>query len=480
MIRIAALFAVAFVLSAVPAAAQTPTVPPRLGQCPLDTPGAIGQLTSLYQGGKWEDFHTFATRVLGAAQTMCSADQTTGQEALATIRSIDPAVDYVLLAWVAKNQFAEPTLFTAIVHTGAAPYTASLPGVGLDGARLFQIFLAPLQADALAAVYVSVRERNPLEAQMPAVIEAIVNPLFAALAQQQGDLRARAAALGVTPRTHSFWITVSSVPLPFRRAGVAAELRASVNLSSDAFGTSARTLAESLKFSEVPHSTCATTLADDLARILESKKACADQPTGCVVAVRDDFRTSFNARRDECRKEGEYAKLDSLALDKVDQAFRKLVAGQDAKEVTTKLSLRNVPLERYSFGVLAGYTAWGRTKSPRAEVEDGEVVAAPLKRSLAMVIVNIASRRYDSTLFSPSAAERYRWFAGVVVSPDIGVGGGFSTLLVRGVGLNVGAFVVASPTATSDEIGRAPSNLKDPLGSTVGGGVFVGASYNFK
>jgi hypothetical protein len=465
------------------ARAQTPTVPVPLAQCPVALPDATVNLTKYYQSGDWAAFQKYAATVVTIAQTTCPQDQAETPETLSMVKGINLAFDYVLLAWVAKNQFAETTLYSAIVHPGVEPYATTLPGAGPGGPRLFQVFVSPLELDTLAAVYLSVRENNPLVAQLPAVAEAIVNPLFASLQALQGDLRAgkikkaRSRAAATVP---PFWATISTVTLPFTRAAVAAELRASTFSSSVSIERSARNLAASLKFTQAPFSPCAQTLADRLQQILANRKEeCAEKPEECGEMVAADFRMAYESA--QCRTPEAEAKVDRAALNAVDEAFRKLVAGLDSKDVNAKLSLKNVPLARFSFGVMTGYLAWAGTKSARAKIDDGTIVADPLNRQIAMVVVNGGFKAYDSTRFSPGTWERHRWFAGVVITPDIGVGGGYSMLIVRGLAVNVGVAIVASPSpAEGESFDAAPVNPKDPLRPTAAGGLFFGASYNFK
>jgi hypothetical protein len=328
-----------------------------------------------------------------------------------------------------------------------------------------------------------VRENNPPADQLPAVAEAIVNPLFAALAALQGDLRRERLALAeVRQAAYPFWATFSTVNLPFRRSAVAVELKASILPSAAGFTSAATNLAEALKFREAPFSPCAQSLADSLARILELRRAtCVADPDRCGQTVADDFALAYRTAAEGCRTVPEEAKIDRAALNAVDEAFRKFVSSLAPKEVAGKLALKNVPPQRYSFGLMTGYLAWAGTKRERAAIDDGVIVADPLGRQISMVVLNGAFKPYDSTRFSPGLWERNRWFVGVVVKPDIGVSAGLSFLIVRGLAANVGGALMAAPSPASGEsIDAKPVNPKDPLTPTAAGGLFFGASYNFK
>jgi hypothetical protein len=468
--------------------AQSPTVPVPLAQCPLSESNVTANLTSHYQSGNWANFQKYAIGVVLRAQGECTTPESDASTALKVIKAIDPAADYVVMAWVAKNQFAENTLYSAILHaTGTEPYTTTLPGVGAGGPRLFQVFISSSELDAMPAVYVSVRENNPLVTQLPTVVEAIVNPLFAALSLQQGDLRNKAVARAEAREkenkaTPAFFATFSRVNLPFQRAAVVVEMRASIVPLATAIGTAATNLAASLKFSEAPYAPCAQSLADRLARVMASKQAeCVKKPDSCGALVADDFKLAHDTSVGECRKDGDEAKSDRAALAKVDETFRKLVTGLAAKEVPAKLTLKNVPLQRYSFGLLAAYLPWAGTKGIRVKMDDGKIVADPLKRQISMAVLNGAFQPYDPTRFSPSNQERHRWFVGAVITPDIGVGGGYSFLIVRGLAANIGgALIAVTSPAEGETVDSVPKNPKDPFQPTVAGGLFVGASYNFK
>jgi hypothetical protein len=114
-------------------------------------------------------------------------------------------------------------------------------------------------------------------------------------------------------------------------------------------------------------------------------------------------------------------------------------------------------------------------------VANALITPDPLGRQISMVVVNGSFTPYDSTRPAPGWNERARWFAGTVVAPDIGAGGGLSMLIVRGLAINAGVAVLAIRTPASGErIGNAPMNAVSPFRAGAAAGGFVGISYNFK
>ena len=82
---------------------------------------------------------------------------------------------------------------------------------------------------------------------------------------------------------------------------------------------------------------------------------------------------------------------------------------------------------------------------------DGKLVADPLARQMTLVVVNFAPKGYDPEHRPMSVAERVRRFAGVVATPDFGIGGGVSVGIWRGVGVNLGAAVLFVPSLSGSE-----------------------------
>jgi hypothetical protein len=442
----------------------------------------VAGLTSAYEAGNLELFDNAANRVVSSVR-LCAATLDGPDRAL--LNSIDLKSDYVVVAWPAVGAVSDRSLYTALVHTGDGLHGRTLPGIGSGSkARLFQILLAPSPLDRLAGVYVSAPEPNALEAQLPLVAAAIAGPLLVAMAAQQGTVAARQDALStVDAPAAPAWASVARVDLPFRRASVHVELRASVAPAAAAVQFQAVALGRRMALVETPHVRCARELAAQLAAALGSLAGiCADGPGTCVQLADLQFSSLYEAQQPLCRGQTAAETRQNLqALQRVDTAYRTYVGGLDRTVLAATLEVSNAPRSRYGFGIASGYLARPRTSATRARIANGLITADPLSRHLTMVVVTGAFRSYDTQRSSPGWSERTRWFAGTVIAPEIGVGAGLSLLIVRGLAVSAGLVVVAVPTPAAGEAFRSPPvDTVDPFRVGAVRGAFVGLSYNFK
>ena len=76
--------------------------------------------------------------------------------------------------------------------------------------------------------------------------------------------------------------------------------------------------------------------------------------------------------------------------------------------------------------------------------------------------------------------ERTRPFAGVTITPDVGMSAGVNVLLTRGIGVTAGAVLLFAKGAAAEDIGKAPAHADKPYALSFAGGVVIGVSYNFK
>ena len=200
----------------------------------------------------------------------------------------------------------------------------------------------------------------------------------------------------------------------------------------------------------------------------------------CMRAFDTAFTAAFAGCLQNCVPGRQPSDDDVEAMKQVDGKFREFVL-DGGEHVTSEITFRNQPPTHFAFGAATGVVLAGSPNKPRVKLNDeGVVVADPLGRLLTMIALNWSPRGYDADAFQPSNAERYRLFAGAVITPDVGVGGGVSVLLVRGLALNLGAGAVFSRAVeTEEEIGKPPANSSDPFALGIAPIVFVGASFNF-
>jgi hypothetical protein len=76
--------------------------------------------------------------------------------------------------------------------------------------------------------------------------------------------------------------------------------------------------------------------------------------------------------------------------------------------------------------------------------------------------------------------ERFRLFLGAALTPDFGVAGGVNVMLIRGLGLCVGAGALFGKGAEPGDIGKPPAEPKDPYRLATATAVFAGITYNYK
>jgi hypothetical protein len=99
---------------------------------------------------------------------------------------------------------------------------------------------------------------------------------------------------------------------------------------------------------------------------------------------------------------------------------------------------------------------------------------------MALFVVNFAPKGFDPEAKPMMLSERIRPFAGVVATPDFGLGGGLSIGIWKGVGVNLGGAVLFVPSLRGDdEIGSVPSRPTEPFGVARATVWFFGVSYNF-
>ncbi len=466
------------------AAAQTPAVARPLGQCPVADAALIPALAGAFEAGDAPRFRIASASVVDAARRCPPVDPADR----AALESIDLRSDTLVLAWPASPAWPASTssstgdavLHAAVLRRGAGLYNRSLGGVGADGrGRLFQIFLAASAGDRLTGVYVSERERGPMEARLPAFAAAIAAPLLAAVSAAQGTIAGVREAAEVPPA----WLSVARVDLPFRRASVQMELQARVAPTAAVIAQRAETLRRRMVFVEAPHVACAAELADALAdAIREIPAVCAGDPGGCAEAAVDRFATLYDRQETACRgTTAADTTRNRQALQRVDAAFRGLALGLEPAVVTASARLGNAPQERFSLGVATAYLVAARSRSPRATLSRGVIVADPPVRQASLVLVNGAFRTYDAARPAPGWSERLRWFAGAVVAPDIGAAAGLSLLVVRGLAVNVGGAALAIRTpAPGETLGQPPLRPARPFSPATIRSALIGVSFNFK
>jgi hypothetical protein len=465
--------------SASAARAQSVTVPSRVDVgCGFVRNDTTAGLTAAYRGGDGPAFRRHLTAILTTVFAACPTIKDTG---------VNPARDVIHVLWVDRDPLGSGKVVNHVVlkKDDDDLFNATLPGVtGAD--RVFEIFFAVRQKDAIATTYASTRERDPLEAQLPAFAKTIVDPLTTLLAGTQAALRNREAAAleraGLVekpplPPTH--FVTMSRVNLPYARAKVHVEVRVALSPPDKAQIEEAATeLAAANAFTTAAHSTCGQTLNTQLAKAVKDKAAtCGGDPDACVPALTPLFNSEFKTTIAACTTERERSELMA-----VDTSFRDFIGSLTGPKVSAAFDLKNTPKRRATLGVMTGYAFAGSVKGAmRVKVKDGNLVADPLDRRLGLVVVNFGFKPYDEDAFHPTKAERFRWFAGAVITPDFGAAIGLSAGIVRGLTVNVGgALLGVRGKHAEDVLGKPPSHDEDPFKLSHARVLFLGVGYNFE
>jgi hypothetical protein len=460
--------------------AQTPTLPVHVvGPCALP-PLKAGEkpttaLTQSFLAGHWKQFKANVDEVLAG---MGSRPDLTPGCALP-----GPAPDYVLVGWIGQTALGEPALLTAIVGRGPGEsYSSRLPGVAAgSGSTFYQLFVSDGEDDALAAGYVSTPVEDPLLAQVPDVAAETLGPMLSLIgANMSRQLRAAVRPVSKAPGTlppppAAGWATASRVDLPHERARVKVELKATLAPTSAGLVRASAKLRDTLSMLDVRYSKPARDFATALDAIVQGKaQDCVEPEANCLAVLDAAFKAEFEATC-PCPDD------DRKAVQLVDARFRKLAAEVEGHELDAKSELQNVPMKRFSFGIMTGLSFGRWSNVPRVEVDDGVYAHDPLDRQLTMVTFNGAFRPYDAKAFRMTRAERHRWFVGAAIMPTFGVGAGYSFLPLRGLGINAGyALLGISTPAGGKAVGEAPPNEDDPFELGVAGTAFLGLSYNFK
>lgn len=448
------------------------TVPTRVDVgCGFTLADATKTLTATYRSGNGASFRDHLTSVIGAIEKDCAEIKKV---------KVDAARDTVHVLWVDLDPLGTVKVVNhVLLYKGENDLSnATLPGV-TSADRVFEIFVAPAQKDAVATAYTSTRERDPLDEQLPAFAKAIADPLTALLAATQGALVGRAAVVpppGATPPTH--FATVSRIMLPYARARVHVDVRVALALDAERIRKDLAALAWKNAFVTGAHSKCALTLNSSLKSAAEASSArCAAEPERCVERVSSSFNTEFQSALATCTTEAERDEL--LA---VDTAYREFITGLNGANVVAGYDLKNSPRQLASLGVMTAYAFKGGINGAmRVKVKDGNIVADPLDRRLSLVVVNFGFKRYNADAFHPTAAERIRWFAGAVVTPDFGIASGVSAAIVRGLTVNVGGAILGvRGLHEDDKLGQPPTHDEDPFRLSQARVLFLGVGYNFK
>jgi hypothetical protein len=154
---------------------------------------------------------------------------------------------------------------------------------------------------------------------------------------------------------------------------------------ADQFEKNADALAGRLRFNDVSDNKCARGFTATLAGIA---KAIVNEPTNmcvpvtqpeqrrtaaetCLNAFDDGFFKALEAQKQLCASD------DVEPLQVVNQQFRQLVNNWRPEKLKVEVTFKNRPVTHFGFGILSSFAFSGKTKEPRAKVDEGVLVEDP-------------------------------------------------------------------------------------------------------
>lgn len=413
----------------------------------------------------------------------------------ATKKAYDATTSQIVVMWALQAADAESvTLKRMNVNPrDDASFDLDLPGVGTDDqSEVYEVLLSTHPSSALITDYASAPTDNPLSAQFVDVVGRIVGPLFGLASDVQGKSGRTFTAAAPTTKAN-LWATSFRVRLPFKRAAIAATSKASLPLTEARATALVTNLAADLLLKDTSYSLWARSFAremvDAAGRAIKMCTTPASSALPSPAVCKQFFDDQFQAAHKACIDNNGCAPpsgakptdADLAAVNRINAAFREFAANGAAESSTLQSSFHNEPFTHLAFGLLTGMMV-GSPSPNRARVkvkDDGTFAADPVGRQISMIILNI-SCGYKASSPSLSRSERWRGFVGGVVTPDFGLGGGLSLLLVRGVAVNVGGGVLFSRGLPDKKtVGDVADPVKPFALARMPFG-FVGASFNFK
>jgi len=161
-------------------------------------------------------------------------------------------------------------------------------------------------------------------------------------------------------------------------------------------------------------------------------------------------------------------------------SFVQIATAEKAKDYSATTTIQSSRLNRFGFAAVTSVILRAYHSDDRVKVANGKLAKDPLAGNLTMGAVNIHFVPYDPEAEHMSVSERFRLFAGGVIIPNFGAGGGLSIGIIRGLSFNVGyAQLLISKLGPNESLDTAPKST-NPFKVGTAGVTFVGAGFNFK
>lgn len=405
--------------------------------------------------------------------------------------------NHILVLFVATDAQGKATLVHVLVHDPPVE-NGALPGLEGPDDPLLEIFLAEDDTVRIQGFYDVERVEDPTVRQTTDFVTTVISKaVFPVALGNLPEVANNVAILGggAGNTTTAYWLTLSAVELPYKRAKLVGHHTIAVTDPVEHMTWTVAAIAGEFRLSQarvaldramaptinlraaVPQLVCNDLTAATAMRLTDtlSSDVCRNSIvdlTDCLKQLKSDLTAAFVEGSQACSAED---------ARKAVSAFVPVLT--PATTVVGTVSLTNAPLQRYSFGLASGYLtgiAFDASK-PRAQISGNKIQPNPFNRSLTMAVINLPVWGYNSSTFEPSVRERLpRPFIGFPFTPYFGVSTGASLLLKRPLALNFGwAWLWYDTPKTSETVGEAPVNVAEPFGLAHAGAWFLGVGYNF-
>ncbi len=530
------LLAVVLALVAMPLEAQgvsIPSLPSKPVVQEIEVPnGTLDKWAKLYLEGNWDCLQ---------GNVMAALRPRSSDSAAASIHAFDFAKNYYRLALVSERRVADGEIVQFLVHGSlqgddanaqmivddpaggcalvkvtdvGAEFAQRLPGL----TKVYDVFATTNRADERGSFYLTTPVPDPFLEKLPAFFSKI-DPT----ALLSRFIRINTAAdAGI----EVLFVHVSEVPLPRRRAsiGITDFVNRLAPLDLKKLDLAAEQLAAELPLRAARGSACAEVLTPCLRDVLRDTTACLEK--GPPAVGEDDLQhclaesgriatcplpipplpgdtvSSCQGERDNRRRclirkrlSHAYATVvgviatcapgaqpDFVKEAAVESAYLGLVSNAKPQQLKKDSTYENALPTRRTLGLISSLML-ETSGDKRVKLDGGKLITDPLRGAMSLAVVNYHPVGFDPKSENPTFGERFRLFAGPVITPEFGLGAGVGYAIWRGVSVNVGyAMVRVNTLRRGDRLVNpavAPSNLRRPFRDGNAEVVFAGLGFNF-
>jgi len=361
----------------------------------------------------------------------------------------------------------------------------------LRGTTEFQeIFVTTAKGSRMQSFVNSTPLPNPLEAEITSLLKQV--PLTSLAMLPVGNFKlltredvepapAPPDTCRAKPEPTRHYVGVFRLPLPSNRTSLAIQ---TVVASPEQTGSElAKALSDMRDALEVRHARSSECLRGLNHALSDAAAGAANQLAELVMehstrtAVADVMHQAYN----------DYVATHACALNetdamvKLEERYEAAIMTLSSKRTAGTFAHDNIPLRRWNVGAAGGAIISG-VGDRRGAVADGKLQRKELRgEEFLSLNVLFHPRRYDPTDSSLSAAERWRLFAGIVTTPDLGLSGGVDVAIFKGFGVATGYALMRVEESTGTvAFGDAVPAGVTATRKSLAGGWFVAFSYKLQ